>query len=109
MQAHLQRQLDVLLTSKTGMEQKNTQLHEQIISLSGEVSTLREENLRLKQIIEGTSSGQQTGVLEEKNRLLQEENTKLKNELQGLKSALSSLVHKGSDDSLQSQGSSTHT
>ena len=109
MQAHLQKQLDVLLTSKTGMEQENTHLHERITSLTEEVDLLREENTRLKQIMEGTASGQPSSILQDRNRILQEENTKLKNELLNLKSALSMLVHKSSDDSLQSQGGSTHT
>ena len=88
------------------MEEENTQLQEKITNLTSEVGTLKTENTRLKQIIEESPGGQQASSLQDKNRLLQEENTKLKTELKDLRSALSLLVHKGSDNSVDSSSAS---
>lgn len=98
LQAHLQKQLDVLLTSKTGMQQKNNKLHEEIQGLTDQVKRLRDENVKLKQIVDETASGQQASQLHDRNKALEEENLKLKTELKNLKSSLSLLV-KGSSES----------
>ena len=87
------------------MQQENSQLHERIESL-------KEENDRLKAIIGESPTGLQTAQLQDKNKQLQEENTKLKNELTDLRTALSMLVHKASDNSVEmssSQSKASHT
>ena len=95
------------------MEEENTQLQEKITNLTDEVGTLKTENTRLKQLIGESPGGQQASHLQDRNRLLQEENTRLKTELQNLKSALSMLVQKGSDNSVDStsasHGGNSHT
>ena len=110
-QAHLQKQLDALLTSKTDMQQENSKLHDKIKKLTGDNEKLKEDNKRLGEIVDKTAGGQQASQLQERNRVLQEENTKLKNELQSLHSALSQLVQKGSDNSVEtvpSHGGASH-
>ena len=90
------------------MEQKNTQLHEKIHSLTDEVKRLQDENTKLRQLVDDTATGQQASQLHDRNKALEEENFKLKTELKNLKSSLSLLV-KGSSDSSSAQSSTQHT
>ena len=108
LQAHLQKQLDVLLTSKIGMQQKNTKLNEEIQGLTDQVKRLRDENVKLKQMVGETASGQQASQLHDRNKALEEENLKLKTELKNLKSSLSLLV-KGSSESSSVDASQSNT
>ena len=92
------------------MEQKNTLLHEQIQDLTDQVKRLKDENGKLRQLIDGTASGLQASQLQDRNRVLEDENVKLKNELTQLRSALAMLVKGSSDGSVEasSQSSSAH-
>ena len=89
------------------MEQKNTQLHETINSLTDKVKQLQDENTKLRQLVGETPSGHQASQLHDRNKTLEEENLKLKTELKNLRSSLSLLVSNSSVEA--SQSSTKHT
>ena len=93
------------------MEQKNTKLHEQIQGLTDQVKRLQDENVKLRQLVGETATGQQASQLHDRNKALEEENLKLKTELKNLKSSLSMLVKGASESSSvdASQSSTQHT
>lgn len=89
------------------MEQKNTQLHETINSLTDQVKRLQGENTKLRQLVGETPSGHQASQLHDRNKALEDENLKLKTELTNLKVSLSMLVSSSSVEA--SQSSTKHT